>query len=235
MLDVLLESRSHTPRRLGGTIASALLHTALITAAVAVARPTRGGAVVATRRDSTVIYVVPPEPAHPSHSQRPSGGSRTGTPMPTFSPPNVTIADGSVVDLHGGPVIDDVVSCRECTGGPVTGSSITSGLPYGDAIPTGVVDGREVDRAPRLLGTPVEPHYPAGLRESGVQGSVVAQFVVDTLGRVELGGLQIIQSPHALFTESVREALARYRFAPGEVAGRRVPTRVQIPFEFRLR
>jgi protein TonB len=88
---------------------------------------------------------------------------------------------------------------------------------------------------PRLLGRPIEPRYPAALRESGVQGSVVVQFVVDTLGRADLRDVQIIQSPHPLFTDSVRDALARYRFAPGEVAGRRVPTRVQIPFEFRLR
>jgi hypothetical protein len=34
--------------------------------------------------------------------------------------------------------------------------------------------------------------------------------------------------------ESVREALARYRFSVGEAGGRKVRTRVQLPFEFTL-
>jgi protein TonB len=62
----------------------------------------------------------------------------------------------------------------------------------------------------------------------------VVQFVVDTVGRAELADLQVIEAPHPLFVDAVRSALARYRFSVGEAAGRKVRTRVQIPFEFTL-
>ena len=39
----------------------------------------------------------------------------------------------------------------------------------------------------------------------------------------------------AEFAESVRAALPRFRFSPGEAGGRKVRTRVQIPFDFTLR
>ena len=38
-----------------------------------------------------------------------------------------------------------------------------------------------------------------------------------------------------LYDEAVREALGRYRFVPGEVAGRKVRTMVQLPFDFRVK
>ena len=60
------------------------------------------------------------------------------------------------------------------------------------------------------------------------------QFVIDTLGRAELDGLQVVESAHPQFVEAIRAALARYRFSPGEAGGRRVRTRVQLPFDFAL-
>jgi protein TonB len=97
-----------------------------------------------------------------------------------------------------------------------------------------ILDERMVDRAPRLLGRAIEPHYPAMLRDAGIQGRVVVQFVVDTLGRAEQGELQVMESPHAQLTEAVRAVLGRYRFSVGESAGRKVRTRVQMPFDFTL-
>ena len=233
MLDVLLESRSRKPRRLAGTIASGLLHAALISAAIAVARPTRGGAVTATRRDSTVIYVVPPAVKRSAPQEQRIGRPPTNPRLPNYDRV-LEIPIAPPVELRG-PVIADTAVCRDCTTGAATGSSITTGVVAAAPIGTGVMDVHDVDRAPRLIGRPIEPRYPATLREAGVQGRVIVQFVVDTLGRAEVGDLQVIQSPHVLFTESVREALARYRFVPGEAGGRRVPTRVQIPFDFKLR
>ncbi|HET7189424.1 MAG TPA: energy transducer TonB, partial [Gemmatimonadaceae bacterium] len=114
-----------------------------------------------------------------------------------------------------------------------------AGLPVGGgpsilAGSGGVVDERLVDRAPRLMGTAVEPKYPASLRAAGIEGRVVVQFVVDTLGRAELADLQVVETPHTLFVDAVRAALARYRFTVGEAAGRKVRTRVQLPFVFTL-
>ena len=62
----------------------------------------------------------------------------------------------------------------------------------------------------------------------------MVQFVVDTLGRAELGTLQALDGGHPLFVESIRAALASYQFSAGEAGGHAVRTRVQIPFDFML-
>jgi len=66
------------------------------------------------------------------------------------------------------------------------------------------------------------PRYPQVLLSAGVEGQVLGQFVVDTLGRVELGSFKVIRSDHDLFTAAVRSALPAMRFLPAEVGGRKV-------------
>jgi protein TonB len=72
------------------------------------------------------------------------------------------------------------------------------------------------------------------LRERGINGHVAVQFVIDTLGRAEMGGLTIVEATDPLFAQSVRTVLPRYRFSPGEVGGQKVRTLVQLPFDFTL-
>jgi protein TonB len=76
------------------------------------------------------------------------------------------------------------------------------------------------------------PRYPEILLSAGVEGQVLAQFVVDTLGRVESGSFKVLRSDHDLFTASVRSALPAMRFLPAEVGGRKVKQLVQQPFVF---
>jgi periplasmic protein TonB len=84
-----------------------------------------------------------------------------------------------------------------------------------------------------LRGT--TPRYPETLARAGVEGVVVARFVVDTIGRVERLSVEITRADHALFEQSVREALSRMRFAPAEARGRKVRQLVEQPFAFALR
>jgi protein TonB len=232
MLNVLLESRAPRPRRFGSTVASALLHGALIAGAVALTLPgpvdANGVPVRETRVEWVDIRRTPPVVAAP-HTQAPT--SPSGPSLPTIPAPSFVPSTLPPIDV--GPVIppDEIV-----IGGPGvrTASPIGVGDP-GLLVGAGsAIDERLVDRAPRLLGQAIEPRYPAALRETGVQGRVVVQFVVDTLGRAELGELQVVESAHPQFVESVRAALARSRFSAGEAAGRKVRTRVQIPFDFTL-
>jgi len=76
------------------------------------------------------------------------------------------------------------------------------------------------------------PRYPQVLLSAGVEGQVLGQFVVDTLGRVELGSFKVIRSDHDLFTAAVRSALPAMRFLPAEVGGRKVRQVVRQPFVF---
>jgi protein TonB len=72
------------------------------------------------------------------------------------------------------------------------------------------------------------------LRESNVEGEVLAQFVVDTEGRADMKTFKVLKSSHDLFTASVRAVLPSMKFYAAEVGGRKVKQLVQLPFAFKL-
>ena len=78
------------------------------------------------------------------------------------------------------------------------------------------------------------PRYPDALRTDGVEGEVLAQFVVGPDGIADVGSFKVLKSTHDLFTKAVREALPQMRFNPAKVGGRTVRQLVQQPFSFSL-
>ena len=66
--------------------------------------------------------------------------------------------------------------------------------------------------------TSAKPRYPESLRQAGIDGRVLVRFTVDTLGRVDMSSVQILESTHDLFTRAVRDALAGFRFKPPKSA-----------------
>ena len=80
----------------------------------------------------------------------------------------------------------------------------------------------------------VSPSYPRRMQEEGVEGMVIAQFVVDTAGRAEAATLKAIEYTSREFFEAVRDALPRMEFRPAEVRGRRVRQLVQQAFAFKM-
>ena len=78
------------------------------------------------------------------------------------------------------------------------------------------------------------PAYPSILKSAGVEGQVIASFVVDTTGLADPGSLRIIKSTHQLFANSVAAALPNMRFTPALVGGRKVRQLVTEPFVFQL-
>jgi protein TonB len=78
------------------------------------------------------------------------------------------------------------------------------------------------------------PRYPDMLRSAGVEGEVLAQFVVDTTGRADVGSFKVLKTTHDLFATAVKNALPNMRFSPAEVGGRKVKQLVQQPFTFAI-
>jgi len=72
------------------------------------------------------------------------------------------------------------------------------------------------------------------LRATNVEGSVLAQFVVDTFGRADMGEFKVLKSDHDLFTATVMNTLPMIKFYPAELNGHKVKQLVQMPFEFSL-
>ena len=77
-----------------------------------------------------------------------------------------------------------------------------------------------------------QPTYPEALLFTGVTGHVLAEFVVDTLGRVELDTFGVILSTNPQFTAAVQRVLPEWAYAPAMLNGKRVRQLVQQPFNF---
>jgi len=95
------------------------------------------------------------------------------------------------------------------------------------------VDLSLVQERPELLAAS-QPVYPARLRETGVEGVVVVQLVVDTSGRAEPGSLRVMRSSNPGFDAAAVTAIRGALFRPGRVWGRAVRVLAQVPVAFRL-
>ena len=74
--------------------------------------------------------------------------------------------------------------------------------------------------------------YPASLFAARVNGTVIAEFVVDTAGHVEDGSFCIVSSTDPLFSEAVRQAVRGATYTPAIRRGTPVRQVVQQPFDF---
>ena len=237
MFTILVESRASRTRHPRGAATSIALHAALVTGAIII---TGTKSVVATTTPPpryTVLYRAPlvSRPVTPpASSATPHQAAAPSLPRPV----DVVIPPPAAIGATIHPV-DIAIHAAPPTRSPAhaaasTGASSPFGLDGGVSRAGDPIDASVSGPCPRVLGAPPAPRYPEVLRASGVAGRVVVRFVVDTLGRAELADVSVLESGHALLSAAVMEALPRFRFAPGEVAGRRVRTMVQMPFVFEL-
>ena len=79
-----------------------------------------------------------------------------------------------------------------------------------------------------------EVRYPSDMLKRGVQGRVVAAFVVDKEGRITM--VEILESPHPQFSEAVARVLGRApRWTPGRQDGALVRVDYTLPVDFKIR
>jgi len=231
MLRVLLESRARRHRRIGGMALSIAVHLAIIGAVTATT-------VHATRtpRDAIVeVHLAPPAPPAPAHRQSHASAhaASRGTP---------TIVVDRIPDLSNIPTTLPNV---DLTPSPTPSyETAPAGTPTGSATgPRSLVDGdgtaddtdwRGNELLMRIV-TPATPRYPEALRQAGLDGRVLVRFVVDTMGRIDMSSVRVVESTHELFTRAVRDILGNFRFRPAEVRSHRVPAMAEMPFEFQIR
>jgi len=79
------------------------------------------------------------------------------------------------------------------------------------------------------------PRYPPRAELALASGEVVAQFKIDSTGRIRRESLLIVRSTHPLFSLAVREAMPSMRFLPATRSGLPVETTVVQEFQFKLR
>lgn len=228
MLTTLLESRSRRVRDNRGTAASVTLHAAIIFTAV------YATATASVPKDNpfnppALHYVTIPPTSATVTPARANNPSRTSSTVPLSRAPIAVDVPTSIpsIDIPLAPVAPEL--SRNAN------SSASASAPIGEAGNPGrrAYDASEVETAVSAIGNTI-PEYPSALRSSGIEGRVIAEFVVTENGRADVNSLRIISSTNELFVESIRRELPRMRFRPAMIGGHAVAQLVQQQFVFKL-
>jgi periplasmic protein TonB len=236
MFNNLLESKPKKEKRSGGTVASIIFHSVIVGLAV---YATANAAIKNEKpRQEKIDFVETPKDEPPPPKDEP----------PPPPPPDVVAAPPPPKGFQvlTAPVeIPDVIPDIDLSK-KVTDEADFSGKGVAGGVAKGVEGGKAVVQSDQpyfefQVEKPVvpapgsaQPRYPDMLRQAGVEGEVLAQFVVDTTGRAEPNSLKILKSSHDMFVQSVKNALPQMRFIPAEVGGRKVKQLVQQPFSFSI-
>ncbi|MEO7361711.1 MAG: energy transducer TonB, partial [Gemmatimonadaceae bacterium] len=228
-------------RKRGGATISVLVHAALIvgTFAAASAAP-----VPDERRETqTPVYVPPPTPppalprnATPTSTDGAADASAR-TPEPVLRILDLTTITIDIPTVSTELTIDPIdLSARDFRRSRTAGTGHGSGSGGGvSETHTGdIFRDLQVDKQVVALSGYRTPRYPESMRATGVEATITAQFVVDTLGRIESNSLEFQDVQHPQFFPAVRDALANARFRPAEANGRRVRQLVMQSFVFSL-
>lgn len=118
-----------------------------------------------------------------------------------------------------------------------TGVGVDMGTAKG--VDTGPVDLTQVfieavvDEPPERISFP-PLDYPRMLLEARIEGSVVLEAVIDTLGHAEPPSIKVVSSTNRAFEAPAKEGLRRALFRPGRVRGQPVRVLVHLPLRFQI-
>ena len=83
-----------------------------------------------------------------------------------------------------------------------------------------------VERVPapvKLDPVPIPRRLPKGVVGKDGKAEIRIKVLVDTLGTADMRTFTVVKSTHPTLTRSVRAAVAKWKFVPAEVGGRKVP------------
>jgi protein TonB len=170
-------------------------------------------------------YEDPPPPE--DMASGPSAGKETPAPPSGEEPlPSAVPRDAIAMDAPRAPTTIDR-DARVIEGGPIG----FEGLDAKTLSSIQIVDASHLDGEPRARFQP-PPQYPYAMKNSGVDGNVLVEFVVDETGRVM--NPRVVRSSHLEFEDSAVRAVAKWRFEPGMHNGRAVRFRMSVPIVFHL-
>jgi protein TonB len=230
LLNNLLESKPQKQRTTGGMIFSVVWHAAVIALAV---KATMNAAQKKEKREEKIDFVEVKKDEPPPPKEKPPENVVVAPPPPQGF--QVLTAPVNIPD-----VLPDIDLTKK-----LTNEADFSGKGVAGGRANGVVGGVVADPNQTYFEFQVEkpaaqapnsqtPRYPDMLKTAGVEGEVLAQFIVDTTGRVEPGSFKVLKTSHELFAAAVRNALPNMKFLPAEAGGRKVKQVVQQPFVFAI-
>jgi TonB family protein len=223
VFDVLIESRKASQRgRLAGTsVVSIVFHTLAIGGLVW-ATLTAGQTDNSVKEDTALVYIQqetkqPDQPPPPQLEVQFKGFQTVVAPtdIPTNIPP---------VDLQ------ERFDPRDFSGVGVEGGTGSGMVPSGDAVLSVDV----VQEKPERLAGP-QPVYPPLLMQAGIEGTVMVQAIIDTMGRVEPTSVKVTQTANPGFNESAKQTVMKSLFRPARVYGKAVRVLIQLPITYTIR
>ncbi len=257
MMNTLLESRPRKERNSGSTIFSVVFHSAIVLFAVfATARA--GVAKDDKPKEVKVNFVktaeqpkpVEKKPEPPPPVKKPvvqHHDTRIPTPpapKPVAPPKGFQTIPAPIaiptkipeINLSAKVTNPDDFTGKGFKGGTSDGKAGSNGSTAGAAAgidPNTAYREFQVERVVKSISGTNIP-YPEGMRSSGVEGRVEAEFVVDENGRVQVGTFKVLDATNDLFAAAVRNALSRMRFRPAQIGKISVSQVVQQAFVFTL-
>jgi protein TonB len=235
MFNNLIESKPKKQKTTGGLILSGLIHALLITAAVfGTLQASQQLEKPKAEKVEFVDMKKKEEPPPPKEEPKPIPKDVVAAPPPPKGF-QVLTAPIKVPDVL--PDIDlskKVTDEADFTGKGVAGGTskgVAGGVPVNTDQP--YFEFQVEKQVQTAAGSP-QPRYPEMLKSANIEGEVLAQFVVDTTGRAEMGTFKVLKSSHDGFTQAVRNVLPNMKFYPAEIGGRKVKQMVQQPFTFAL-
>jgi TonB family protein len=206
--------------------ASVVTHGLVVWAAVAA---TAGGRQLPTdEREARVFFLLPPD--------RVDIRSRQFDHL-QWAREGGDIQDGPVLTKNG----EGLTTRLPAHGARARGQELSGArpqLPPGIFIPDITPDTAfsvlDVDEEVERYEWSAAPLYPPKLLADGTEGVVFANFVVDTSGLVDPVSVEILSSPHPMFTASVVEALGMMHFKPAIRGGQKVRQLVAQRFRFQI-
>jgi TonB family protein len=222
----LLESNRSFFQTAECAMVSVVAHGLLVWGAVAV---TTGGRQLPTdERDARVFFMLPPD--------------RVDIRSRQFEHLQWAKEGG---DIHDGPVLtkdgEGFTSRPPARGARARGTDLSGargqlpiGITIADIMPDTAFSVLEVDEEVERYEWSAAPLYPPKLLADGTEGVVFAHFVVDTTGMVDPGSIEVLSSPHPMFTTSVVTALGQMHFKPAIRRGGKVRQLVEQRFRFQI-
>lgn len=224
MMRMWRESYSAAPSEGVGAAVSVVAHATLIVAAViGTARPSAIDG--QTSWIANKVYYMPP-PNRVPHQE----GSRETLRYIELAPEGIGAGLGTAaIDATRKWTLSDSQELGD-QGRDTTQSVAAPSIAGNDSTFTAL----QVDSAAVRDPASAAPAYPPALLAQGIQGSVEAQYVVDTTGAADSSTLRILASTHPDFTAAVRAALPGMRFAPARIGAQKVRQLVEQEFTFRI-
>ena len=219
---VYATSKWYRPMLSEGTVASVAIHAA---ACIALLGSGASPAAVARQVNEGIIFLAP----LPNPTAGPSAAAEQLRYVDLRTVVEAMADNGS--DLHVGPKLAEPTSQQENVTIAPPAESFTSIF---ERPADSVYFAEQVDSPAAYDERSAAPAYPDSLQRAGVDGSVMAQFVVDTTGHVEMETVNVLESTNRRFTESVLAALPRMLFRPAVLNGRKARQIVEVPFKFRV-